>query len=870
MTETLADSPETRFIGLMSELFQLREAEELDFGIYRVIRRHNRQVRAFLGEIVEESGQPVLHGGELAGILEQAFQQIDGETRDEKKAQLQRMADELGIKAHCSTEEREHYLAGVEKIPAMRQQVMDYRNLREELETTYSASADRSEVLNRLYEFFSRHYQDGDFIVQRRYGRNGARYIKSSGEDTEFHWATEDMYYIKSGDIFTDYPVRLSNGQRLVFCVDADTLNQTRAELKPTDKASYKLRAIQEKDSAIRVTLDYLKGAQRTRAQLDEIISRAAAVSRGQPEEIARHLRRYIARNQSDFFIHKRLQEALDDDLDIFLKTDVLNADQLLADDAGHIPARALRVARAIRRVGRRINAFLGVLEDYQKRLWEKKKLVLSTRYIITLDRLDKLAGRAFVEANLAAILANAAQVAEWQALGLGELTTVEAVQREDGGFLPLPVDTLHFGEDFKWALLAAVTKDHPLDESLDGVAIHSDNWQALNTMQEKYGERVKCVYIDPPYNTNSSGIPYKNGYQHASWGALMHNRIELLRRLLPQTGAIFVSIDKAERTLLSHVMDSIFDASNRIEELIWVQNTNNSQSPTYSTNHEYVEVYAKSRLVVERVPEMFREPKPGFAEMMELVARLNPGYPSIKVIESEIRALFNRHLDELKEQVENQGLEWETEKENDPWRGLYNYCHAEYRDDDGKLVSEAEAKERQAKIWIWQEGDASAPAAKQADSTRKTDHSNYRFYKPLHPITGKLCPHPKSGWKFPQFADSESPSRINFESLVADNRIAWGMDENKVPRLKRMLHEVETNVGKSVFRDFSDGEKQLSAMFGQSGLFLAPKHTRFVDRFIQQTTAEQDWVLDCFGGSGSSAHAVLEANLEGCRFHTS
>ena len=63
----------------MGELFQLREAEELDFGIYRVIRQHNRQVRAFLGEIVEENGQPVLRGGEPAGILEQAFQQIDSE-----------------------------------------------------------------------------------------------------------------------------------------------------------------------------------------------------------------------------------------------------------------------------------------------------------------------------------------------------------------------------------------------------------------------------------------------------------------------------------------------------------------------------------------------------------------------------------------------------------------------------------------------------------------------------------------------------------------------------------------------------------------------------------------------------------------------
>ncbi len=637
MTETLADLPETRFIGLMSELFQLREAEELDFGIYRVIRRHNQKVREFLGEIVEENGEPVLRGGELAGILEQAFQHIDGETRNEKKAQLQRMADELGIKTHLSAEEREQYLLGVEKIPAMRQQVMDYRNLREELESTYSASADRSEVLNRLYEFFSRHYQDGDFIVQRRYGRNGARYIKSSGEDTEFHWATEDMYYIKSGDVFTDYPVRLSNGPRLVFCVDAETLNQTRAELKPTDKASYKLRAITPYsprplgewlgvrasdtrrplgegpevrefpspsgrgvggEGSFRVILDYVKGAQKSRAQLDEIANQAAAICKVQPEEIARHLRRYVARNQSDFFIHKRLQEALDDDLDIFLKTDVLNADQLLADDAGHIPARALRVARAIRRIGRRINAFLGVLEDYQKRLWEKKKLVLSTRYVITLDRLDKLAGRAFVEANLAAILADAAQVAEWRALGLGELTTAEAVRREDGRFLPLPVDTLHFGEDFKWALLAAVTKNYPLDESLDGVAIHSDNWQALNTMQEKYWERVQAVYADPPYNTDAGPISYKNGYRSSSWVSLMNDRLEVVRRLMNKDGVLCATIDDYQQKELRILIGNHFGDNNIVGTITIRANPSGRPTQTgFSIAHEYA-IFARNQSI--------------------------------------------------------------------------------------------------------------------------------------------------------------------------------------------------------------------------------------------------------------------------------
>jgi adenine-specific DNA-methyltransferase len=154
-------------------------------------------------------------------------------------------------------------------------------------------------------------------------------------------------------------------------------------------------------------------------------------------------------------------------------------------------------------------------------------------------------------------------------------------------------------------------------------------------------------------------------------------------------------------------------------------------------------------------------------------------------------------------------------------------------------------------------------PATKQAASTLNQNHRNWRFYKPLHPVTGKPCPHPKSGWKFAYDDDEDSPDKRSFVSLDRDGRIAWGPDETKVPRLKRMLHEVETNVGKSVFQDYSDGEKQTSAMFGRSGVFLAPKHADFVSRFIVHAAKVNSIILDCFGGSGSTAHAVIKLNRD-------
>ena len=244
-------------------------------------------------------------------------------------------------------------------------------------------------------------------------------------------------------------------------------------------------------------------------------------------------------------------------------------------------------------------------------------------------------------------------------------------------------------------------------------------------------------------------------------------------------------------------------------------------------------------------------------------MSSLNQTYPKIAEIENQLKALYERHKTEYREEIEAQGLEWEDEKSNDPWKGPFNYNCVEFRDEFGSLVEENSAKGKQARILVWREADSSMPATKQALSTKDKDHPNWRYYCPLHPVSRKPCPHPKSGWKFAYADDADSPERRSFISLDRDGRIVWGSDELKVPQLKRFLHEVETNVGKSVFTDYSDGEKQTSAMFGKSGVFLAPKHADFVSRFIQHAARQDSTIVDCFGGSGSTAHAVIRLNRD-------
>lgn len=340
----------------------------------------------------------------------------------------------------------------------------------------------------------------------------------------------------------------------------------------------------------------------------------------------------------------------------------------------------------------------------------------------------------------------------------------------------------------------------------------------------------------------------------------MIHDRLQLAYPLLTKNGVLFASIDDKERTQLETQLKQVFGVGNRVEELIWTQNSTKNQSPTYSNNHEYVEVFAKDLEKVKAEPMMFRETKPGYAEMMETVEQLNPNYPSIADIEKALADLFELHRKEFRDGLEEQGIEFD--KNLDLWKGLYNYKNAEYRDINGRYVSVEKARNSEAKIWIWQSDNPAFPlgggTANKAGVYDPT-HEDYRFYRPLHPVTKKECPNPKTGWRFPRYPVVGLAT--SFQELEANHRIAWGADESNVPRVKRFIHETETNVGKSVIFDYTDGEKELTALLGRTRSFPNPKPTTLIERFAQQTTTTGEWIMDFFAGSGTTGHAVMRSD---------
>lgn len=157
-------------------------------------------------------------------------------------------------------------------------------------------------------------------------------------------------------------------------------------------------------------------------------------------------------------------------------------------------------------------------------------------------------------------------------------------------------VDTKYFDEKFKDELLAAFDN---LDEEIEGLLINSENFQALNLLLEKYRGKVKCIYIDPPYNTGGDDFIYKDNYQHSSWLTMMENRLRLAKELLSENGIIFISIDDYESNRLKDLLNSIFGEENFLNRALVWHIPNGTNKGHIARSHEYILPFAKSEKYV-------------------------------------------------------------------------------------------------------------------------------------------------------------------------------------------------------------------------------------------------------------------------------
>ena len=591
-----------RLKDLLRAMFQL-DRGDLDFGLYRIMNLKAAEIEAFLENDLLPQVKTV-----LAGMADDERAALYGALTDAREA-----AYGLGID------------------PDEAPKVIELKRKLAEAKADADAEA---EVYNHLANFFARYYAEGDFISQRRYSGGGrsAYLIPYDGEEVKLHWANQDQYYVKTTENYSSYAFTVGSDaqqRRVRFEIEAadsekdnikETSGKQRRFLLANEGGSdaveldngelvvrFEHRPLTEREKKIwpgsgSRQQDRINEAARQRIfktlsphWLALLAVRAPTESNPERTVLDKHLAVYTAKNSFDYFIHKDLGGFLRRELDFYVKNEVLNLDDLAVGDAARLNRSLVRM-RAVRNVADKIITFLAQLEDFQKQLWLKKKFVLETQWCVTLDRVP--------EELYSEIIDNDAQHNEWVKLF--------AIDRIEGDFangnvgysrpLPLPflktnpyllLDTRHFDRTFTDRLLAALSDAGPLEDRLDGLLVHGENFQALNLLQARYQGQVQCAYLDPPYNTNAAPIAYKNEYRHSSWLSLIDSRIEITPPLLAQNAILCITIDDFEVHYLKNLMQATCP---KYELLGTVGIRNNPAGRTgtvgFSICHEYALFY--------------------------------------------------------------------------------------------------------------------------------------------------------------------------------------------------------------------------------------------------------------------------------------
>ncbi|MFM2615830.1 site-specific DNA-methyltransferase [Vibrio alginolyticus] len=555
----------------LKEIFQI-DRPELDFGIYRILNARADEINDYLDNKLKAKIQSAL-----------------ADAGDANKADLEQQL-QAAIKAATD--------AGFE--PDQSPKVQD---LKGQLKSAASgASEHENAVFSHLLTFFSRYYDSGDFISKRRY--KGDTYaIPYAGEEVMLHWANKDQYYIKSGENFANYSFKLDDGRKVNFkLLAADTAKDNRKDndadrrfvliephirtkldedgeefeqayqpvevIKTTDLVDgesveteelvihFEYKAMKKgtkQEALVQTAASSILSDQLVQQDWADLTKRAPTEKNPNRTELERHLVTYTQRNTADYFIHKDLGGFLTYELDFYIKNEVMHLDNVQNAEVFANIEKQLRMIQCLRSVAQELITFLTQIENFQKKLWTKKKFVTKSHYVISLDRIsfehyDDIAG---VDK----------QWEQWK-----KLNFIESLENKSSEYLKakggLLVDTSLLPECLAEKIINEI--DY-LDEETSGLLIHSDNYQALNLLRNKYNSKVKAMYIDPPYNTDAAPILYKNGYRDSSWLTLLNDRLDKAYPLLENSGVLCATIDDYEHNEFAKIIKQKFGAENSL-----------------------------------------------------------------------------------------------------------------------------------------------------------------------------------------------------------------------------------------------------------------------------------------------------------------
>ncbi|MBM3859733.1 MAG: site-specific DNA-methyltransferase [Verrucomicrobia bacterium] len=599
----------------------------------------------------------------------------------------------------------------------------------------------REELFDKLYTFFSRYFSESGSIYFRYtpLHQNVYEKVYTDDKDVMLFWKTHMLYYVKTDRLFQNLDVEL-DGQKFFF--DVSGLEHKKANEKRELIYAFKEK---RKDGVLAFTVAYSERGRKTKTTDILRALRQAGANVGE-ELLERAFRVFERQSEVDYFINKNAKAFLEEQFKLWLY-------QYEFEGETQWDEKRIRQLQALKDIAFKIIAFISQFEDELVKIWNKPKFVLNSNYVITLDRIAGEDGGMAVVEKLLGHPGFKAQVEEWRELGIvnGSFKKADVLVKDGKGkrladdWQHLPVDTKHF-KDVELEILGLFDN---LDAELDGRLIKSDNYQALNTILPKFRERVKCVHIDPPYNTETSGFLYVNAFQHSSWVTMMENRIALSLELMSHGGSFLCHIDENEYERLHLLCEQlgipnagtvVWDkrnpmnagqgVANQHEYIVW---RSRQETPIYLSNDSILEILDAAERIIKKHRGITEEARREYAEWVNSNETLTGGEKSYR-----------------------------------------------YLDDQGR---------------IYQSVSLRAPEP-------RTDR---KFFIPLkHPITKKPCPVPPNGF-------SRTPETLL--AMVQRGEIIFGEDETTQPRQKVFLTAESRRQVASVIQDARKGKADLDPL---------------------------------------------------------
>ncbi|GHQ65942.1 adenine-specific DNA methyltransferase [Helicobacter pylori] len=426
-----------------------------------------------------------------------------------------------------------------------------YQSKKQELEKLIALKCQnnndlKEELFDKLYSFFERYLSANGGIYFNDTPLYDSLYTKSDYEkcslkkDTALFYKTKDLYYVKSETIYKDFCFELEN---MVFNFDTSLLESKKYNekidlvftLKDTDTKTNTLNfsvTLSSKGNQTKIS-EILKECFNQGVKLDEEILKKAFV-------------KFKKQGSMDYFIHKNALGFLTEQLDLYLF-------EYLFKEMTEFDDKRLNGINTIKEVALQVILLVSEFENELCKIWNKPRFVLNSHFIVSLDRLK---AKNYDLNKITNHKNYPKQVKEWQDLILK--TTDNLLENE---FLPL--DTIYFKD------LEEEIKNLFSEDEINGTLIKSENYQALNSLKNRYKETIDCIYIDPPYNTGSD-FAYIDKFQDSTWLSLMHNRLELAYDFLSPQGSFYLHLDNNANYLGRMLLNDIFGKENFRNEIIW------------------------------------------------------------------------------------------------------------------------------------------------------------------------------------------------------------------------------------------------------------------------------------------------------------